>query len=908
MLQGAHKDQQLAFVSQSFSIFVMLTKIQVKQEQQKNLIYLEHFNQDTDLWLVGDLRTKLYLQNQMLQKKGYFLNDSHLRAKDFWHNLYKRIGVDMPIVSSDFLASWIDEHLIQNEPPESLLRKQSPNFFVEMMRFFGPLIFSAHAEFHLQSYFDANEKSAVRWKHWYAIIVKLSQLILFEKKWVLSDWLPHLLLNKLESYPQQSINLGKKKVFVDLGFELKPVEALILKAISRDISIIVIEPKLESSITSLCYLTQAYRFLDSANPHPTPEFKKINSELEVQFFATESAQIKSMFDQSKTMIEQGIKPDKILWLFPQVEKVIPFLDNFSNETKIPLSIEKKVKITSHPDVQRWLQSLNILAGYFNLSTLEAVPEFSFLSLEKKRSLFRKIHVTEELPISIQEKLQSLKCPSVKIPSTDFAKIIFDKWPNPYNNSILIKILSKFLDSVDVKTQLSFQGWYKILRSLIPFIEVSLSEASSDAIRVLNVSEWSLIPAEVVMVASLVQDYFKKQESAFIQVQDVEALNRDFGYHLEHPRFDTRELDLEWILQSGASKIYLMGFHLDMKSDSQSLHPFLLNRIKTDSAKPAPNLARIQQYSQTIDQSVVPRNQPYTMGITRFETFAKCAFKYHIEATGKFESPIEHDFDIDTRSEGNLNHKIMELMLKHWGSHLKEPHVRKEIIDKAIVDSGVTLRTGLEKLILQDAETFYDKFYQFEYQFRELYPNVKVLDLELPVECFLDLKLRQFSSAKPEHTHYVQLKGVIDRIDQIGDFFVIVDYKRSLKDDYNLTNWAKLHFYQLYFYGMAFGITRHESYQNLRWGGAEIFCYRDFKRDKGFLVTEIIPHYRLRPRPTRNPITVDSLSQVTEPILLSMLSVGDRLLTNIAQPYVLQDHQEMCKYCAWRTLCRAPHLI
>lgn len=888
----------------------MLMKIQVSQEQQKIPIYLQHFDQDKDLWLVGDLRTKLYLQNQMLQKKGYFLNDAHLRARDFWLSLFKRLYPDILIVSPNFLVTWIHEHLIQDEPPESLLRKQSPDFFVEMMKFLGPLTLSSHAESDLQNYFQNNQKSAMRWQHWYTIVTKLSQFILFEKKWALLDWLPHLLLNKIESnLDTSSIQIGKEKIIVDLGFDLKPVEALILKALSRDISIIVIEPILKSHASSLSYLTQAYRFLDSATIHSSADLKQVSAKVETQIFATESAQIKSMFDQSKTLIEKGMQPDQILWLFPRVEKVMPLLDSLSKETHVPLDIEKKVKVISHPDVERWLQTLSIMAGYLNLSALEIVPEFSYLSLEKKRSLFRKVDIIEELPKSIQEKLQSLRCHDCKMLSVNFVEMIFKKWPNPTSNSLLIKILSKFLDSVDRNTMLTFGGWYRILRSLMPFIEVPVSETSSNAIRVMNISEWSLIPSQVVMVGSLVQDYFKNQESIFVYAQDVEALNRDFGYQLEHPRFDSRELDLEWIVQSGVSQIYLMGFHLDAKSCSHALHPILLNRIQTEKIKPAPYFPRIFQYSYELDQSVIMRDQPYQMGITRFETFAKCAFKYHLETTSKFESPHEQNvFDIDTRSEGNLNHKIMELMLKQWGPHLQESNIRKAIIDKAIRDSETILQAGLEEIILESAENFYDRFYQSEYQFRQLYPNVHILDLELPVKCFLDLKSKQFSSSKPDHNYYVELKGIIDRIDQIEDYFVIVDYKRSFKDEYSFTNWAKLHFYQLYFYGVALGFSLQERNQNLKWGGAEILCYKDFKRDKGFLVNEIIPQYRLIPRPKNNPISFGSLTQTLEPVLNSMVAVGDRLLTHAAQPFVLAEHQEICNYCAWRTLCRAPHLI
>jgi hypothetical protein len=545
-----------------------------------------------------------------------------------------------------------------------------------------------------------------------------------------------------------------------------------------------------------------------------------------------------------------------------------------------------------------------------LSTIEVSPSFSHVPLEQKRKWLRKVSVIEEVPSVFSKVIQETELTNKVFSAYDFVDQIFHEWDNSNDNQILIKVLNTFLSKAEVNTLLTYKNWLRVLEAILPFIEITQDEEEKNqvGIRVLAISEWSLVLPKVIMIGSLVENYFKSGDPVFVQAQDIEAINCDFGYQLNHPHYDIKELDLSWILQSSIEKVYLNGFHLDLKASNHALHPFLINRLESDQLVIPQRHDIHNPFENLADSITITRSEPYRMGVTRFETFAKCSFKFHMENTIKFESINEIDFDLDIKSEGSLNHKIMELMLKNWHCNLSSENVRKELIDRAILESKTTFRNGLELVARQDAEQFYLDFYRYECEFREKHPSVKVLDLELPVECFLDLKEKAFVSQRPHHDQYIFLKGFVDRVDQIGEYFVIVDYKRSIKPDYNFSNWVKYHFYQLYFYGMALSVSCNPRYQSLKWGGAEILSYSDFERKGGFLLSEVIPKYRDNVRSNKDLMTTATIENSLCAVLSSMVEIGLNLLSNNVTLNVEEPFRNLCDYCSWRTICRAPHLM
>jgi len=887
----------------------MIYRIEVNRESDKLPIYRNQFSQDNDIWIVGDLRTKMYLQELSLERHNYFLTESHQRASDFWLYLFKRFASDYIIVEPQFLKVWLEENLIDHEPLDSLLRKQSSEFYIQMIKALGPLVWSDHGEADMSLYFSNNPQSASRWQHWYSIALKLSQVLLNQKKWIITDWLPHLVLNLLEL---NSISLRTQKIFVDLGPDLKLVEAQLFNRLSHNHEVYIIEPKFELKDMQALYFTQSYRHLDHGIKielsKESSQASQAKTKVSCLVHSTELGQFKDMFEKTRQMIKSGYEPKDIVWLIPKIEKALPIIMSLSQDYDINIILPMKIKVTSFPIVMNWLQRLKAKSGQFNLGTIEVVPSFSMFSIEQKRIWLRKANLIEEIPDSIRSIIEQQRVTAAQLRMSDFIELIFREWPSEKENKTLIKILNAFMCKVEPSSLISYSGWLRVLESILPFIESNYTDIPSGGIKIFSISEWSLSSSKVLVVGSLIQDYFKNSEPIFIQPHDIEVLNRDFGYQLNHPHFDIGVLDLHWILQSSQDDVILNGFHLDIKGTNQALHPFILNRLNSSEIVSPIHLYK-DVNTKDIENSfkVIDQQKFYELGITRFETFAKCSFKFHLESTMKMENISELDFDIDVKSEGSLNHKIMELMLKNWDKDLLRPQFKTRLISEAVNESRTIFRNGLEVLVRQDMELFYDNFYRAEVQFRTMFPNAKVVALEFPVEAILDLRSKTFLDLPPDHFEYIKFKGVVDRIDQVGDYFVIVDYKRSIKSEYSLSSWTKFHFYQLYFYGKAFSLWQNLQPRPLKWAGAEILSYGNFDRGGGFLLSEITPDYRERPRPSKDVLTLSDLEEVLIPSINSMVEVGQKMIQNRVSLIVPQPVRGICDYCSWRSLCRAPHL-
>jgi RecB family exonuclease len=1022
----------------------MLYVIENNHEGDKLEFYKKDFDPKQDCWMTYNLQTKIVLKaqssqnlnnlkvlenSQVLEASQAFYEGSFFRIQDFWYQIFlttikkttsfqgylEQTFLGRTLVDESFLSHWIEEEIINHQESESLLRQQSPRFFVGMMALLGPLILHSQGQSHLEEFFRTHPDSSMQWEHWYRLTYKLSQVVLLEKKWFLPQWLPHLLLD----YEEQGGSLflpKKRKFFVDLGPRLKGVEAQLFKVLSRKVDIYVLEPLFANSFPHKEFLTQAYRILDSEKREPkkravkerrgepqksrqevcqnTEENKdhtldiqnqNQNQQIRSYSYSTEFDQIEDFFDQTeKLIVEKGVLPQDIVWLFPDTERIEPVLWLLSSQRKVPLSLQRKKKLSADPQVLEWLQKLKLASGQLSWSCLEQAEVFKELSLVQRQSLFRKISHSKEMESSYLEELKNLRVSKVPLSYSAFLEHIQSLWIYEDKQSCFDIIIKKFHNRIPSEGVLSYSRWLDLLETTVSSLDIPLEELSLKGIQVLNLSQWNLVSSPYIFLGSLVQDFLKKQESFHVSLEDLETLNRDYGYHLESSSLNEVDADLHWILQSKFKQLQLSGFHLSLEANNHALHPLLLTQWK---AEPAP---RFNKKEKTWEGKILEKNKleeknseerilenknienkiqsktslkeeiqkeiqkeiqeeirekrnlkekilneekleilkletsqkekeifgkkifdqgPLELGVTQFEAFSKCGFRFYLEKIMGLESPNEVDFSLDLKTQGRLNHKVMELILKHWNSDLQDPLRKKMLLSQAIKESQSLLQESLSALFWQDLSEFYDHFYEAEKKFRLKYPKVKVLGVEIPVSIYLDLKQKAFVPNKPSHHDFIFFKGVVDRIDCVDSYFIIVDYKRSTKASFSVSSWVSQVFYQLYVYGQAIQQNPPNFLKGYRWAGAEILDYTFFERTEGFLIQEIIPCYRDKPRPVRKPWVLEDIPKKLEDVKQAIIEDGLFLLKNSERFSFnkAESIKNLCEFCSWRTLCRAPHL-
>lgn len=901
----------------------MLKRIHVNFEEQKRQIYQSEFDQKQDLWIVGDLRTKLHMQEVEVAQNGFFLSDSILRVRDFWEQIFKRQGFDHQIVSHAYLTTWLDEVLIQNEPEESLLKKQSANFYVELMSLLSPLFFDPDGPSRLSQYFAQHPEGALRWQDWSEITFRLFQVVTNQKKILLQEWLPGFLIHHPSN---EGLHLGYRNIFVDIGPDLKQTEAQLFKHLSQNTNVNILEPKLEEEESRYRFLFAPYEVFGVVEPEKAKPCAKVaSSKIQARIFSTELAELKFIVGETRRLIDAGAKPQEITWFFADVEKVWPALEVLAQVEGIQLDRPSRLKVKSKSELQKWVGRLKVMAGSLDLSDLEPLSELDFLDVDQKRAYLKNITEIEELLPSIKKVILSLRATSQPMSADDFAKIAYQKWPVDFIDHDCVKCIEKFLSSVHLEEVLPFTAWLKLLLDAISKLEFEVGEFSYQGVRVLNYSEWSLSEVKYGFVASMIEGRLSKKEPTLIRASEFDRLGWDFGYFLDHPAQSVKEADLKWILQNTPENLYLTTFQSDLSASVQSAHFYFLSYLDKKVESPVStvtvwdwgNFYRAssdpikihEEHSVEAYQPIKPLfDKIPVIGVTTFESFAKCPFKFAAQKRLMLKDLPDQDLDLDLRSEGSLYHKLMELALSKWDQIAKNPNFSQGLVSEAFKDAKIEQDSALYQVQIQKALVFLNQFIQFEEQYRASYPEVKVFGVEKPILIYLHPESGVMQLQVPDiQDGWIGLKGIIDRIDIVGNTYFLVDYKRNFRPDYDFKNWGSSCFFQLALYGWALELGALPELKSLRWGGAEIISYSKMRRGGGFLLSETYTPYAAAPRPVKTPLTYETLREQLDILKIQVCNHANQFIAGEYAPNVPAPLQRQCEYCHWRQLCRAPHL-
>jgi len=164
------------------------------------------------------------------------------------------------------------------------------------------------------------------------------------------------------------------------------------------------------------------------------------------------------------------------------------------------------------------------------------------------------------------------------------------------------------------------------------------------------------------------------------------------------------------------------------------------------------------------------------------SYINCHLQFYFYEIANLKEPEEVEETMDAATLGNVVHEIMHRIYKPAIDKILTPELISEMkgdIDKVTEDTftkiykGGELKYGKNLLIVDVAKMFINRYLDYETKFVE--ENIgkgdqlivrhleKFFSHYIPIE-FLDEKIN------------VKLKGKVDRIDQIGNLFRIIDYK------------------------------------------------------------------------------------------------------------------------------------
>jgi ATP-dependent helicase/DNAse subunit B len=317
----------------------------------------------------------------------------------------------------------------------------------------------------------------------------------------------------------------------------------------------------------------------------------------------------------------------------------------------------------------------------------------------------------------------------------------------------------------------------------------------------------------------------------------------------------------------------------------------------------PNSAWEQSLSQPNSPSpedeeiLVPLPSEFSLSPGTLKNYALCPFVFFAEKGLKLEDPAVIDLDLEPRTRGTIQHRLLEILLN-------EPFDPKHALENIPAKVEQCLSENEQWFFSQPSkevtrkqlEEFAERYLDYEIQYRKEYPNFYTFAQEVSFKQEMNINGTR-----------IVFRGKIDRIDVSRDhkFAVVIDYKNDVASLHHANKWFDQIEYQLpaYVYGVEKGLTVSQEKKILPAipvVAAHYLGLKDFSR-KGFTLDETPDGIVECPSSTAKISQKDK-----EEILNRFNSVLFETAQNIlkgqfsANPHPIAK----CPDCAWRNVCRA----
>lgn len=898
--------------------------------RSQSLEVFKSFNPNESTWLVSDLRTKFELQEILLEKQGFFIDESVLRASDLWKLLIRRSEPRLRVVSDAFLRSLVRSIIDESAAELGDMASTAEETLFHHLDQMAAIIFHPEGTQMLEAWFADHPESAARWKSWflrarYVGIKLINEHRVLSQRWIVS-WLQNN--SNLE-------NIWQKPLVVDLGGELSRVEAEILRAISRYIDVTVLAPE-PSWKNEFKYLLSPYEWLESqaqevkslpANQNGGKTFEPLRK---VKRFSGMLAEVKEAVSSTRKWLEMGLQPREIVIVAPDIEKYWPVLSQFFKEEGIPVNKATTVRLQSLPDMARWLSHLRVRSGGSNYLDLELSfydqDSAQKVRFEKFKGLFYSLYSTEDF--SRHELVKSIyegQFSTAKILQRDeFVGQTLLYW-NGVDEDPLQLVLREILANALPSTKLSWAEWMKYLESVVATKEWALERPYVEGVQVTKIMSVGNEGLKKRVFLGLTEEQLKRKSKLQLSPDEYFELSKDLGFVISNPDVSDLEFELRWMSDDYVEEdVFCVGL-TDFMGQLQTPAKFWLSldAQRANHVLEVPEFCRLDELQKTIEPDKISSRLKQDLGFeemssfvvdkslsyspSAFSSYVKCPFVFAAERVFNLVDEAEIDIDVDPRSKGSLFHSIFEsLTAEPFRSDWSDNEII-QIIDEGrqktkMVIASEELWPSMRGKVLMTAKRFLEN----EKSLRQKFPQKKVFARELKLNLWFNPRTKEVSIE--EKSGFVKISGTIDRIDGDGKQLVIYDYKASENSIKSFDKWLDLEGgnleVQMPFYLWALAHTKNMGLA----GQVEALLYYNYNtfRLKGFVVNENAGQ------------TFEVLKDKKEPrfteegkreILSSLEDVLVSLISKVEEGQFAPNPADKtkCNDCVWRGMCRAKHL-
>lgn len=884
---------------------------------------ISEFNPQNTTWVVSDLKSKQEIQQQCIDKYGFYSDEAILRVSDFWKMWMRRLSPSTQIVSSEFIRVLISQYIELHGAVDNIQSHEAKTLY-KYVSDLAPLLLHPHSFDVLTDWIEEKENKP-QWSKWIAISQKCLDYIEQEHNCIESAWI----VSYLQKLSLEKIVWSKKLVF-DLGSQMTSLEMGLLNTLSRDNSIEVIVPDPEWK-NKFHYILNTYKdysgFATASASYAGDTDKKLFSQNFIRF-NSEINEIKFITTKIRQWITEGVAPEKILVLSPRIEDYWPILKFHLDAEGIHTQKDLVSSLISLGVIQRWLSTIHAQTKNVTWTKLEmsfaSYVEQNNLHYEKFKAAFFELLDDADLARLVAAKdlfYQKINLDK-KLKRDEFLVAMLQSWitvdPALENKKLLQGIIKDFIQQT-VDVQLKLSDWLSLISSRLAKKEIKVEQTTKSGVQILPVNSAQVLEATHRLWVGLDESGIKGKQTSLIPLADIEELKKTFDLALDYPEESHADFNLRWYAMAACQDQYFTCAHVSATGEplTTSLY-FLENNKKPEAVNYPATIVDIkqQQFSPADHKDLeiklgletkahnleISNLKIKSLAPTDLESYDQCSFKFLARKGFKLQYFDQLGLEIDPRQKGTLVHDLFKFIVqdknyltigeKELVGHLENERNERNLFPFLDVFWG----PHKEKLVSIGL-----KFIAAEKNRLAAFSSVRH-KTEETVQVYYDLVKFEFTKEQPTGPHFM-VRGRLDRldIDEKTQQGMVIDYKSSKSSDTSFAEkWVDNSEFQLLIYSLAV-----EQIFGIKNVGAIYYFYKTLEQQYGYLLENdnvFKDHVEYTKKTLIEPETQSA-------IYASFHEKMKTIFTNIeANRYAVKPRSsKVCDTCEWIDTCRVKNL-
>jgi RecB family exonuclease len=874
--------------------------------------FLEQFDAQNSTWVVSDLRNKFEVQQLILEKQSFYEDVSVLRASELWRLLLKRAFPEMKLVSTEFISTWIKEQIKRLTQMEGgpKLGTNAHQVVSEMIDLMASVHSHELGAQRMREWFRENPESLQRWGGWFLLSEEFFQLLI-EQYYLSPRWCASYLQNQNDWK-----NFWNRPLIFDLGSQLSQVEADLIRALSRDLDVLVLAPNPEWK-KEFEYLLKPYDFLTSQSDQKASiaeqshDFQTFSRALR---FSGVLGEVKKACEIVRIWLEEKVPAHQIGLIAPDMEKYWPLLQPLLEIEGIPTSKDIFSRLQTLPAVSQWLSEIRLKAQEVRYSDLEAAyfqSEEPGVRFEEFYALFAELISESDLKRHelIQKSFQTQFSLNDEITRDEWLGFSAQCWKSKGDIEPLEICFREILMNAEPQMKLRVSSWIHLTEQVAAKKEIRLKKGNRAGIQLSNLSAGDSLKVTHRIFLGLTESMLRSKGSNLLSPREVLAISNELGFSLEHPEVSTGEFDLAWLAENTKTNSYYFYPQTGFAGGAEA--PCSLWLQKSDESSQSlctPGEIRWDYLLQTEkldwdpqEQQAVKISKSLSLSPSSIEAYRKCPFTFATQKIFRLVDLPVMDFDVDRRTRGLMAHALLEKLCDEprrfdWSRAEIQGLIEELKPNLGLASMDRFIWEGLKERHVQMAL----RFLSFEKEWLQSFPATRILAREKSFEFYWDLDRQTVGK-----TGEWKIRGRIDRIDHDEKgHVVLIDYKQTLGDYKNHAKWVEKNQLQLALYALAIEEGVIEGIEASEVVGAFYYVLKNMNRDRGLKVEEAagdlfqLDKKTNRIKEAKKKDLLDAVKKIIQEVILNMKD---------GKFAALPLEPEKCGECNWKNLCKAPHL-